>query len=287
MDLVVISGRSGSGKSTALQLLEDAGYTCVDNLPMPLLPALAEQMAGAQRPRPFAVGLDARNLGGDLSAFPPLREALNAAGVPLQVVYLDAADGVLIKRFSETRRRHPLTDAHTDLTEALAREAAILQPVARLADLTIDTSALSLHELRSLIKTRVVRTEQQQALAVRFLSFGFKYGVPADADFMFDVRCLPNPYWQPELRAKPGLHPAVQDFLGSQAMVMQMLDDITQFAERWIPSYEHANRSYLTLAVGCTGGMHRSVYLVDRLGKHFTERLPNVQIRHRQLEATT
>ncbi len=288
MQFVVISGRSGSGKSTALQLLEDTGFTCVDNLPMALLPALTTQMVNANNAETmkFAVGIDARNIGGDLSRFPDILASIESPNFKSMVVYLDAADAILTKRFSETRRKHPLTNKAVSLQEALNIESRVLEPVARLADITLDTSSLSLHELRSTIRKTVVGSELP-GLALLFESFGFKYGVPVDADFMFDVRCLPNPYWQPELRPMTGLEPAVAAFLQQQTQVDDMLSDISGFLERWIPQFVQNNRSYLTVAIGCTGGMHRSVYLAEKLGTHFKGKFDNVQVRHRQLPGNT
>lgn len=285
MEFVVISGRSGSGKTTALQLLEDSGFICIDNLPVNLLPTLIAEVSQAnhQNPMKFAVGIDARNVGGDLSRFPEiLEQAQKQQNAVFTVVYLDANDQVLIKRFSETRRRHPLSNKTTGLREAIQAENDILDPVARISDITIDTSNLTLHELRTAVKKKVAGAEGQ-GLALMFESFGFKYGVPVDADFVFDVRSLPNPYWQPELRAYTGLQAPVADFLDSQPQVKSMLEDIVQFLEKWIPSFEQNNRSYLTIAIGCTGGMHRSVYLADKLSAHFQTLYPNVQTRHRQL----
>jgi UPF0042 nucleotide-binding protein len=289
VEFVVISGRSGSGKTTALQLLEDSGFICIDNLPVNLLPALiteVSQGANSQAMK-FAVGIDARTVSGDLSRFPEILEwAQQHQNARFTVVYLDASDQVLIKRFSETRRKHPLSNKTTGLREAIRAENAILDPVARLSDITIDTSNLTLHELRTAVKKKVAGTEGQ-GMALMFESFGFKYGVPVDADFVFDVRSLPNPYWQPDLRAHTGLQTPVMDFLASQPQVTSMYEDIVQFLEKWIPSFEQNNRSYLTIAIGCTGGMHRSVYLADKLSAHFQRLYPNVQTRHRQLTQTS
>lgn len=289
MEFVVISGRSGSGKTTALQLLEDSGFICIDNLPVNLLPTLITEISEAPNSSSmkFAVGIDARNVGGDLSRFPEILEwALQKQNARFTVVYLDASDQVLIKRFSETRRKHPLSNKTTGLREAIRAENTILDPVARVSDITIDTSNLTLHELRTAVKKKVAGAEGQ-GVALMFESFGFKYGVPVDADFVFDVRSLPNPYWQPELRAHTGLQTPVMDFLGSQPQVTSMYEDIVQFLEKWIPSFEQNNRSYLTIAIGCTGGMHRSVYLADKLSAHFQKLYPNVQTRHRQLTQTS
>lgn len=287
MEFVIISGRSGSGKTTALQLLEDSGFICIDNLPVNLLPALITEVSQANHnsTMKFAVGIDARNVGGNLSRFPEILEDAQKQNARFTVVYLDASDRVLIKRFSETRRKHPLSNKTTGLKEAIQAENTILEPVARLSDITIDTSNLTLHELRSAVKKKVAG--DGQGMALMFESFGFKYGVPVDADFVFDVRCLPNPYWQPELRACSGLDASVANFLSTQSEVSAMYDDIVQFLEKWIPSFELNNRSYLTIAIGCTGGMHRSVYLADRLNAHFQKLYPNVQTRHRQLSQTS
>lgn len=286
---MVISGRSGSGKTTALQLLEDSGFICIDNLPVNLLPTLITEVSEAPNSSTmkFAVGIDARNVGGDLSRFPEILEwAQQKQNARFTVVYLDASDQVLIKRFSETRRKHPLSSKTTGLLEAIRAENMILDPVARVSDITIDTSNLTLHELRSAVKKKVAGPEGQ-GVALMFESFGFKYGVPVDADFVFDVRSLPNPYWQPDLRGHTGLQTPVMDFLSAQPQVSSMYEDIVQFLEKWIPSFEQNNRSYLTIAIGCTGGMHRSVYLADKLNTHFQKLYPNVQTRHRQLTQTS
>ena len=289
MEFVIISGRSGSGKSTALHLLEDSGFICIDNLPINLLPSLISEASQASHSSSmkFAVGIDARNISGDLSRFPEiLLWAQKQQRVSFTVVYLDASDTILIKRFSETRRRHPLSNQKTGLQEAIQAESKILEPVVRLSDITVDTSNLTLHELRTAIKKKVAG-DHSEGLALMFESFGFKFGVPVDADFVFDVRSLPNPYWQPELRAQTGLEQSVANFLAQQPQVNSMFDDLAHFFEKWIPSFEHNNRSYLTIAIGCTGGMHRSVYLTERLSQHFQHKYKNVQTRHRQLSQTS
>lgn len=288
MEFVVISGRSGSGKSTALQLLEDSGFICIDNLPVNLFPTLITEISQShcETAVKFAIGIDARNVGGDLSRFPEiLASARKDHKAHFTVVYLDASDGVLIKRFSETRRKHPLSNQSTGLREAIHAESGILEPVSRLSDITLDTSHMTPHELRTAVK-RQVAGETGQGLALMFESFGFKYGVPVDADYIFDVRSLPNPYWQPELRSYTGLEEPVTSYLQAQPQVMAMLEDLQNFLQRWIPSFEQNNRSYLTIAIGCTGGMHRSVFLAERLAQHFAARHKNVQTRHRQLSQT-
>lgn len=288
MEFVIISGRSGSGKSTALQLLEDTGFICIDNLPINLLPALISETAqtSTEQAMKFAVGIDARDFGGDLSRFPDILEQAKQQDAQFTVVYLDAGDSVLIKRFSETRRKHPLSNKSLGLEESIQSESKILEPISRLSDITIDTSTLTLHELRSAVKKKVAGNNIE-GMALMIESFGFKYGNPVDADFMFDVRSLPNPYWRQELRAHTGLEAPVQTFLKSHTQVIEMEADIIHFLEKWIPSFEQNNRSYLTVAIGCTGGVHRSVYLTERISHHFKVAYKNVQIRHRQLPQQT
>ncbi len=287
MRFVVISGRSGSGKSSALQMLEDVEFNCVDNLPVSLLPALISQIAQAPsaQTQNFAVGIDARNISGDLSRFPEIIETVKSHGTQCSILYLDSADNILIKRFSETRRKHPLSSKSIGLKEAIGLEGEILKPIAQLADITIDTSTLTIHELRRIIKAAVTG-DQTETMALMFESFGFKYGAPINADFMFDVRSLPNPHWRPDLRDHTGLEQPVMDFLQGQKEVESMLEDIAQFLAKWIPSFQSNNRSYLTVAIGCTGGRHRSVYLAEQLAQYFESRFDNVQTRHRQLVQT-
>lgn len=284
MEFVIISGRSGSGKSTALQLLEDTGFICTDNLPINLLPALIAEISdkGSDRNLKFAVGIDARDFGGDLSRFPEILQQANQQNTQFTIAYLDASDAVLIKRFSETRRKHPLSNKTQGLQEAIQAETRILEPISRLADISINTSNLTLHELRSAIKKKIAGSGAE-GMALMVESFGFKYGNPVDADFIFDVRSMPNPYWLPELRKHTGLDPAVQNFLSEQKPVIEMQNDIIQFLKKWIPSFEDNNRSYLTVAIGCTGGMHRSVYLAQKIYELLKPDYQNVQVRHRQL----
>jgi len=282
--LLIISGRSGSGKSTALHVLEDAGFYCIDNLPAGLLPnlfSLAHQQDAGTAPKRMAVSIDARNLPGELAQFPNVLAALPET-VDVDIIYLDADDQSLIKRFSETRRRHPLSDTQTSLPEAIRREAILLEPIAAETSLTIDTSRLNLHDLRDLIM-RSVLDNAQQTMTLRFQSFGFKRGVPADSDMVYDVRCLPNPHWVKHLRALTGRDEAVASFLQSHQEVRQMFDDIRQFLDRWLPQFKRNNRSYVTVAIGCTGGQHRSVYLAEQLYEHFQPHYPGAQLRHREL----
>lgn len=282
MKLVIISGRSGSGKSTALHVLEDVGYTCIDNLPVGLLNALVDTVVRNGEDAYLAVSVDARNVQKDLHRFPEILMELDRAGVDCEIVYLDAASSALVSRFSETRRRHPLSDRTTNLAEALEREGELLEPIANLADLTLDTTHLTLHQLRDLVKHRVV-ARRGSGLSLLFSSFAFKKGVPVDADLVFDVRCLPNPHWVTSLRNLTGQDAAVVEYLEDQPEVAEMLADITGFLRRWLPRFQENNRSYMTVAVGCTGGQHRSVYLVERLGALFSESSDNVLVRHREL----
>ncbi len=285
MKLNIISGRSGSGKSTALHVLEDMGYYCIDNLPAGLLPYLIDQIQQSKKSneskQKIAASIDARNTLTDFAEFPDLIKRLDSE-VECEVIYLDAKTPTLIKRFSETRRKHPLSNEHTGLKEAIAMEKELLSPIAMRADLTIDTSTMTLHELRDLIKKRVANTTST-GIALLFQSFGFKNGIPVDADFVYDVRCLPNPYWKPSLRSQTGMDQAVIEFLESHNDVKHMLTDIQTFIEKWLPSFQENNRSYMTVAIGCTGGQHRSVYISQALQAYFSKTLDNVQVRHREL----
>ena len=286
MRLVVISGRSGSGKTSALNILEDVGFTCIDNLPVSLLPDLINKLRSEnlRDDLNLAVGIDARNLVGDLSLIPEELELIKARGISVNVLFLQSRRSDLMRRYSETRRKHPLSSSTVSLKEAIDLEKDMLVPIAEIADRNIDTSGLSLHQLRDLIKSTVVPHDTEQ-MAILFESFGFKRGVPSDADFVFDVRCLPNPHWKLELRALTGNDPEVIEFLESQVDVASMLADIIGFLTRWIPKHQDNNRSYLTVAIGCTGGQHRSVYLANRLAEYFGETYPLVQVVHKQYPA--
>lgn len=282
MRLVIISGRSGSGKSTALHVLEDEGFYCIDNLPAALLAPLVEQMAQSANPslKGVAVSIDARNTGHDLALFPAMLETAKKH-MECEVIYLDAHKPTLIKRFSETRRKHPLSDSNTDLSGAIEAEKTLLAPIADLASLTINTSNLNLYQLRDLVLARVVRNPNS-GLSLLFLSFGYKHGIPVDADLVFDVRCLPNPFWKPELRGWSGRDQPVIEFLDSEEHVQAMKNDIRDFLQKWLPSFRE-NRRYLTVAIGCTGGQHRSVYLCEQLQQQFSSEYENTQVRHREL----
>lgn len=284
MQLVIISGRSGSGKSIALQALEDLGFYAIDNLPAILLGSLVDEL-GKERSRHerIAVSIDARNLPHALERFPALLEDVRHRRIDCQVVYLTTDARILLERYSETRRRHPLTrDTGMTLAEAIDSEEAALAEIRDLADLVIDTSRLSVHELRGLISDQVGDHRAAQ-MTLTIESFGFKRGVPLDADMVFDARCLPNPHWDPRLRPFTGRDTEIIEFLDGYPIVGEMHDDILAWMERWLPAYRATHRSYLTVAIGCTGGKHRSVYLTERLARHFAARHPGVRLRHREL----
>lgn len=281
LSLIVISGRSGSGKSTALNVLEDMGYYCIDNLPVSLLAPLITRLSSALTINKVAVSIDARNIADDLMLFPATITGFDSTIVETTVIFLDAASPTLVKRFSETRRKHPLSNKVTDLREALELESRLLDAISDLAALTIDTTSLTIHELRDEISTRVAR--QTHEFALLFLSFAYKRGVPVDADLVFDVRCLPNPHWKLDLRSLCGLDEPVQDFLNQQSEFVEMFTDISEYLNKWLPRFEANNRSYLTVAIGCTGGQHRSVFMCQKLFDNYQSSFTNVQVRHREL----
>jgi RNase adapter protein RapZ len=285
MKLVIISGRSGSGKSTALHALEDAGYNCIDNFPAGLLPALVHNALtnANQKAQLLAVSIDARNSAADLQRFPEILLSLDRMDLECEVIYLDALSPTLVKRFSETRRRHPLTNPQTDLREAIEAERDILSSIADLADLFIDTTQLMYTGLSDLINARIVN-RQEPGLSLLFRSFGYKFGVPVDSDVVFDIRCLSNPYWVPDLRRLTGMDGPVERYFDSQPEVRAMHDDIRDYLETWLPMFQQNNRIYMTVAIGCTGGQHRSVYMAEKLCAHFERTMSNVLVRHRELE---
>ncbi len=280
---IVLSGRSGSGKTVALRQLEDAGFYCVDNLPAGLIEPLLKQTLHSAEPvyKWVAVAVDARNLESDMTQVTVLVERQRSEeGLRAEIIYLDADDATLQRRFQETRRRHPLSSASADLKEAIAREQTILAPLREKAGLCINTSTINLHELQDKIVERVVGPEGGKDLSLQFLSFGYKSGVPPDADLVFDARCLPNPHWESSLKNLTGCDRPVVDFLDSKQEAKELLADIQSYLEKWLPLLE--SRSYLTVAVGCTGGQHRSVYMCEQLQKCFQERFPHVLVSHRE-----
>jgi UPF0042 nucleotide-binding protein len=281
MKLVIISGRSGSGKSTALRALEDAGFNCIDNFPVELLSSLVTNTladSGIINTQ-YAVCIDARSR--NLGTFPEFFTTVDQNIIDCEIIFLDALTGTLVKRFSETRRRHPLTDDRTDLLQAIESEKDLLSNIADLADLTLDTTLMRGSELVEVIN-RQVALEKKPGISVLFRSFGYKFGVPVDADLVFDIRCLPNPHWEDELRPLTGLDQPVVSYLDRQALTLEMVDDIANFLERWIPRFEADNRSYMTVAIGCTGGRHRSVYMAEKLRARFTDSFGSVLVRHRE-----
>lgn len=283
MKLTIISGRSGSGKSTVLHILEDRGYYCIDNLPASLLPALADRLSAEDSDSAnVAVSIDARNISSDLERAPELIRKLQERELPIEVIFLDANSQTLLKRFSESRRRHPLTTDQLGLREAIDKESELLEPISVLASLSIDTSTMSLHTLRDAVLSRMVESSDV-GLSLLFQSFGYKNGVPVDADIVFDIRCLPNPYWDRALRALNGLDGPVIDFLEKQPEAQEMFDDIAAYLHKWLPQFDSNNRSYITVAVGCTGGQHRSVYMCEKLRESFSGSLKSVLVRHREL----
>ncbi|MGB0721292.1 MAG: RNase adapter RapZ [Gammaproteobacteria bacterium] len=283
MKLTVISGLSGSGKSIALHTLEDLDYYCVDNLPLGLLPSLSPLLeSNLAAGRPVAVSIDARNDVSGLNAFPGILEELSQQGIECEILFLRSDADALLTRYSESRRKHPLSGDDTPLAEAIDREARLLEGIANRADLIIDTTHTHVHQLRELIRERV-HGRQPRTLSVLLQSFGFKHGVPADTDFVFDVRCLPNPHWDPQLRPLTGRDQPVAEFLAGHGSVQDMFTHLEQFIKTWIPSFQADNRSYLTFSIGCTGGQHRSVYLTERLHASVSAHFPNVLLRHREL----
>lgn len=285
MRLIIVSGLSGSGKSVALHVLEDLGYYCIDNLPAALLRSLFDEVTQHedQPNNRFAVGVDARNRLSDLEALPEMIADLREHGVQTDLLFLQASDEILLKRYSETRRRHPLAAHGTELRAAIAHERELLGEVINSADLVIDTSRTSVYQLADAVRARVARRKSND-LSVLIQSFGFKHGIPADADFVFDLRCLLNPYWNADLRSLTGRDAAVAEFLESDPMFNEMLDDILSFLVRWIPRYVSSDRSYLTVALGCTGGQHRSVHMTERLAAALKETHAPVLTRHNEID---
>lgn len=279
MKLLVVSGRSGSGKSVALRVMEDLGYYCVDNIPVNLLPTLANAVMG-QYER-VAVSIDVRNLPSDPDELSEILAYLPRK-LELTILYLDADHTTLIKRFSETRRLHPLSHQAMSLDEAISREQQLLDPISSQADLYIDTTEMNVHQLAEQLRERILG-QKTGRLVILFESFGFKYGIPKDADFVFDARFLPNPHWEPDLKPLTGLDQPVKDYLASQAIVAKYIWQINSFVSSWLPHLERNNRSYLTIAVGCTGGQHRSVYITESLAESYRSQREDVQIRHREL----
>jgi RNase adapter protein RapZ len=286
MRLIIVTGLSGSGKSIALKVLEDSGFYCIDNLPATLLPEIAKHLENAKLEDPaqhqkIAISIDSRSAA--LKALPKSIEALKAQNIMVDLLFLDSSLESLVKRFSETRRKHPLSQADTTLAESIERERQMLAGLAGLGH-HVDTSAFSANTLRNHIKDWIAEPESHisESMVVIFVSFGFKHGIPLDADFVYDIRSLPNPHYNPELRPQTGKDSDVKAFLANQPMAVEMLHDIQQYLEKWLPSFDKDHRSYLTVSIGCTGGQHRSVYFVEQLSAHFKQRY-KVIVRHREI----
>ncbi|BCW95927.1 MAG: RNase adapter RapZ [Fimbriimonadales bacterium] len=277
--LVIVSGVSGAGKTLALQTLEDIGYFCIDNLPPSMLGALRERVATGQR---VAVVVDTRS-GEPLEDAEQTALQMRAEGMPVEVLFLDCADEVLVRRFKETRRPHPLANREPSLPKAIRTERALLAPLKAIADHTLDTTLFKPQDLREAIRSLYADSKAQSPLRVRIVSFGFKYGVPADADLVFDVRFLRNPHYVPHLKPKPGTDAAVRDYVLGDTETQEFLETMRGFLEYLLPRYEREGKAYLTVGIGCTGGRHRSVVLSESLGQWFAERGYRAVVEHRDL----
>jgi UPF0042 nucleotide-binding protein len=283
--LIIVSGMSGSGKSVALNTLEDLGFYCVDNLPAELLPEFVRNVTRDEgAPEKLAVGIDVRNRNTDLSNIPEWLSAVGALGLDPRLVFFDTADAVLLKRYADTRRRHPLSHLGLALADAISLERQVLKPLRQIADATIDTSELNVHQLRRQVITQFGLTTDD-SLSLLFESFAYRRGVPPDADFVFDARVLPNPHWDPQLRPLSGRDDAVRAFLETQDDVRAYAAQVQAFLDAWLPRLRSDTRSYVTVAFGCTGGRHRSVYLAERLAEHCrTQDWGEVAVFHRELD---
>jgi len=282
--IIIVSGLSGAGKTIALNTLEDLDYYCIDNLPASLVESIVSRIEQgyplfANR---VALGIDVRNPERELHTLPETIRTMRGHGINTELVFIEATDNVLTRRFSETRRKHPLSSATINLSEALHKERMLLEPLSEFADLRIDTTHTQLHELRDIVRERIARREPN-AMSIQFISLGYKHGLPRDADFVFDSRCLPNPHWNQELRPHTGRDEPVIRFMESQPHTEALFEQIRSFLENWIPQFEADNRSYLTVAVGCTGGQHRSVYLIECLSRFFVEQGKLTLVRHRDI----
>ena len=286
MRLIVVTGLSGSGKSVALNALEDAGYYCIDNLPVSLMPALTSELLGNDQlySQDVAIGIDVRTATSGLDILPPVIEGLRQDGLECTILFLEAEESVILRRYSETRRRHPLTDSKHTLSEAVLEERKRMLVIRQAADLLIDTSRTSLHQLRRQIRRKIAQIPEEMQIEVQ--SFGFKYGLPQDADLVFDARLLPNPYWRTELRPLTGKDTGVQEFLASEPRTGKFIEEIDNALQSWIPGFRSEGRSYLTVTIGCTGGQHRSVYLVEQIAGRFRKNGYNCLINHRELTTT-
>jgi len=282
--LIIVSGLSGAGKTVALNTLEDLGFYCIDNLPISLLREFVRQVSGStiQIKNEIAIGIDARSPERDIVDLPAQIALLKEQELDIELIFIEASDDVLTRRFSETRRKHPLSSDTVSLSDAIRKERRIMEDLLEHADMRIDTSHTLMHELRDLVRKRIAN-RPIPSLSIQFTSFGYKHGIPRDSDFVFDVRCLPNPHWNPEFRGLTGRDRPVVEFLDRQDQVAEMVDQIRVFLDRWIPEYEAGNRSYLCVAVGCTGGHHRSVYIIEKLSDYFRSQGKHVIVNHRDI----
>jgi UPF0042 nucleotide-binding protein len=285
MHLVFVSGLSGAGKTVALKQYEDLSYYCIDNIPLDLIEPLIDHALRSNdlRYRKLALGIDARAKPSEIADFPRYFDSLRSRGVDAHVLFLTANEDALLRRYTETRRKHPLSGPDLSLLEAIRFERRLLEPIANIADVAIDTTRMNLHELRDAIFAHLPDAAHAGKLSVLFLSFGYKNGVPDGADFIFDARCLKNPHWVPELRALNGKDEAVARFLESDPLTEEWFNDTQNYLARWLPRFQAQDRAYVTVAIGCTGGQHRSVYLTERLGRNFREQLDAIVVKHREL----
>jgi len=282
--LIIVSGLSGAGKTVALNTLEDLGFYCIDNLPISLLREFVRQVSGStiQIKNEIAIGIDARSPERDIVDLPAQIALLKEQELDIELIFIEASDDVLTRRFSETRRKHPLSSDTVSLSDAIRKERRIMEDLLEHADMRIDTSHTLMHELRDLVRKRIAN-RPIPSLSIQFTSFGYKHGIPRDSDFVFDARCLPNPHWNPEFRGLTGRDRPVVEFLDRQDQVAEMVDQVRVFLDRWIPEYEAGNRSYLCVAVGCTGGHHRSVYIIEKLSDYFRSQGKHVIVNHRDI----
>lgn len=282
MDFVIVSGLSGSGKTMALNTLEDQDYYCIDNLPLDLLSSLFLTPTINKREK-VAIGVDVRSSKSRLDLLPKNIEEIRKNGHNVILLYLHAEEQILLKRYNETRRKHPLTDADTSLSKALELETELMGPIREAADLEIDTTYTNIYQLASFIRNRVCKSAVK-TLSLMLQSFGFKHGIPASTDFMYDVRCLPNPYWVNEIRMHTGKEAPISNWLETHDDVLEMKNDIITFTEKWIPHFIENQRAYLTISIGCTGGRHRSVYITEKLAEHFkSSDTIDLTVYHREL----
>lgn len=284
MKLIIVSGLSGAGKTVALKQYEDLGYAALDNIPLALLSPMVSRLVGRpdRRFERLAIGLDAREPAEAINKFPRHVARMRGRGIDVRVLFLTASDEVLLHRYGATRRPHPLSDGKSSLAESIALERKLIAPIANVADESLDTSSMNIYQLREALHESLPEAVQGR-LAVQILSFGFKNGVPNGCDFLFDVRCLPNPHWNPSLQPLTGRDPAVVSWFDQLNEVQRMLKNIGDFLDTWLPAFRSLERAYVTIGIGCTGGQHRSVYLVERLGERLAGRFDSLVTKHKEL----